>query len=234
MMRKKVGYSLLIAIAALLLVIPVVSITRKRVTQWILLKNTSWVSIETEKAIYETPDSNHFFIHFRITNRTSHPLAVDIENTHGILGFFYTFEWSIGQGEGRAPSCSRLIPIAIGLDSNEKKMLLLNYKAGNLTTIPPYESVDYYRASQPGSRADVASKWSAIPLWQKLKTYYSPFPSAVEHLQIIVRGITYLTDGTHIKSPFISEEYLGLPFPLHWKQIPANGRILGLTLASPL
>ncbi|MEO6908206.1 MAG: hypothetical protein ABI210_09980 [Abditibacteriaceae bacterium] len=101
-----------------------------------------------------------------------------------------------------------------------------NYKAGKLTTIAPHESVDYFHASQSGSRANIASKWSSVSLWQKLKSYFLPFLSSAEFLHITVRGMTDLTDGTQIKSPFISEEYLGFPFPLHWKQIPANSRIV--------
>jgi hypothetical protein len=225
-MRKKVAYTLLIIIAALLLAIPVMSIARTRIIQWTLLKTTSWVSIEAEKTIYETADSNHFFIHFRITNQTSHPIAIDLKARNGMWGIFHSFKWNIGQGDGRAPSCSRLIPISLGLNPHEKKMLLTDYKAGKLTTIAPHESVDYYRASQSAGRAEIAKKWSAISLLQKSKTYYPLFPSAAQNLQIIVRGMIRLTDGTQIKCPEISELYVSFPFPLHWKQIPVNGRIV--------
>jgi len=225
-MRRKTTCSFLMGFAALLLAIPVVSIARTRISQWTLLEKISWVSVETEKAIYQTPGSNHFFVHFRITNRTSHPLAIDLQKTQGMWGLFHSFQWSIGNGDGRAPICSRLIPISLGLNLHEKKLLMADYKEGKLTMIPPHESVDYYRASKTGSRADVADKWSAVPLWQKIKTYYSPFPSTAGHLQIIVRGMIRLADGTHIKNPSISETYTGFPFPLHGKQLPANGRIV--------
>jgi|GEM_PF-6544328 len=225
-MCRKIAYSFLVIFTALLLAIPAMSIARTRITQWALLKNVDWVSIEMEKAIYQTPGSNHFFVHFRITNRTSHPIAIDLQKTQGMWGLFHSFEWSIGEGNGRAPICSRLIPISFGLNSHEEKMLMADYKAGKLTAIPPHQSVDYYRASQTGGRANVADKWSAVPLWLKIKSYYSPFPSNTGHLQMIVRGMIRLTNGTHIKSPLISEAYTGFPFPLHWKQIPANGRIV--------
>lgn len=225
-MRRKITYSLLIVFAALLLTVPLVSIAQTRITQWTLLQKTSWVTIQSEQAIYQNPDSQHFYIHFRITNRTSRALAIDLNDNRGTWGIFYPFEFSLGQGVHRGP-INGLVQIYLGdWASANKNTFMADFKAGKLTTIPPLQSVDFYSASPVSNKADINKRWSSVSFWQKMQTYFPVLLSNAQYLHVSARGMIHLTDGENIKSPLISGAHLAFPFPLHWKQIPPHAHII--------
>jgi hypothetical protein len=173
-----------------------------------ILYKSSTVSVSAEKALYEMDKSKHFFIHYQIKNLTENNIGV---YTEAYFGVFYPNQWGVEKKAERSIIDERRV-IPMALNDSIIQFIETKYKNSQLTLIPPGWSFDYYRDFNASRKKDVKIE-----------------PG--EFMFISMDGQLLMTDGSKVEHAhfddhsLLQQSSIFLPYPLTWKQIPADSKI---------
>lgn len=172
-----------------------------------ILYQSTVVSISTEKAIYEYSKSKHFFIRYQIKNLSDYNIGV---YTDAYFGLFYPNQWGIEKKEERSiVDEERIIPSA--LNDSIINFIETKYKNGQLTTILPGGTFDYYRDFNATNKKDIHL-------------------GEGEYMYISMDGQLLMTNGSktehaHFDDRTMRQSCIFLPYPLIWKKIPTDSKV---------
>ena len=168
---------------------------------WFTLAPGRLVTAAAERALYEAPGQPHFYLRFRVANRTARPIGIDLRKYFDVL---YPNQWgwspepTRGVIDERRANPKALTPAEIAA-------LKVDFAAGQLTAIPPGGQVDFYRDFNASGRADVdkaPGKFLLIPL----------------------DGQVIASDGDSVEQLRVPDDEAGrllvIAAPLTWRSIP--------------
>lgn len=181
---------------------------------WHQLVSGKMLGVSVERALYERDGHPHFYMKFRLTNRTRNDVFVDLDKYNRI---FSPNQWGIHREPERTiVDESRMIPLK--LTPAQRNDLIARAKAKKLTRIPPGESIDYFHDFNRSGRKDVEAQ-------QKNGKY---FIASID-------GQLFATDGKKIDS--IDLEWtnqnaatmnteVAIPAPVTFQKIPADAKVI--------
>jgi hypothetical protein len=194
---------------------------------WTQLESNTLATVALEQALYEAPQSNHFFIHVRFTNRTLKPLGCNLFSGHDLAQTIYPHRWELapdGQRSGCVDEMIPLLPCSPDNSQSEKARLLAGFKKGSTAIIPAGGSLDYYRECPSGSRTAIENSWHSVPFSMKSQSLLRRDAHSLFFVQ--VRGYLVFTNGQLTIDDYITHRDIALPMPLHWGTIPAQAHII--------
>ena len=167
--------------------------------------------MQVERRLYESTESDHFFIRVRLTNLSQQTLGADLRNYWGII---YPNQWGVHQKDHREVIDEGHM-IHEPLDNQRKQQLVLDYRAGKLTMVKPGQAVEYYREFNASGRPDVDK-------------------STGNYFLLSLDGRVSVTDGSRVEAldctwsqgPSTGCGDLVMPFPVQWGGIPPDSRII--------
>lgn len=181
-----------------------VSFSQIDTTEFQTLYKTMVVSVSTEKALYETAKSKHFFIHYQIKNLSENNIGV---YTDAYFGLFYPNQWGIEtKAERDVINERRIIPMA--LNDSIISFIETKYKNNQLTLIQPDSTFNYFRDFNASNKKDVQLK-------------------SGEFMFVSMDGQLLITNGSRIEHAHFDDRSIYtscifLPYPIIWKKIPSN------------
>lgn len=181
----------------------------------VIIYSDTLVSISAEKVLYEREMSNNFYIKFKIENKTTKTIGVDLTNFYQVI---HPWQYCIS----KTPFLNRMggienVPEILTVTKRET--MLAEFKEGKLTTIAPNQAVEYYREFNGGfNKSDK----------EKLKI------NEQEYFIITLSGQLFITNGNSVENICFcidnkdanSNRLISLTYPLIWKTIPEKSRIL--------
>lgn len=171
-----------------------------------ILYQSNTVTVTAEKALYESNRTNHFLIHYRITNWSENNLGIYLD---AYFGLFYPNQWGVEKtAERTVINERRIIPSA--LNDSIIQFMVDKYHTDGLTLLPPKGSFDYYRDFNAGGKKDIRLK-----------------PG--EYMFVSMDGQLLMTDGSkvehaHFDDRSIYNSSIFLSHPLEWKKIPEGSK----------
>ena len=180
--------------------------------QWQPMTEGTLAAVQVERRLYESTESDHFFIHARLTNLSPQPLGVDLRNYWDVI---YPNQWGVHQKDYREVINEQHM-IHEPLDTQQKEQLIADYHAGKLTMVKPRQAVEYYREFNASGRPDVDK-------------------STGNYFLLSVDGRVFMTDGNRVEALDCTWNQgastgcgdLVIPFPVKWGAIPPGSRIIG-------
>jgi hypothetical protein len=177
---------------------------------WSALPHGHLISIEMERVLYQKPNSNDFWVHFRVRNLTEREVGVQLDSR---WKSFYPNQWGGSPTEHRGAVDERRMTVS-PLTPAERTTLLGAFRDRKLVMIPPHGETDYFLPFDgPGdARASVDAENKA-----------SPF------VLVVVDGQLRATDGNDVEqltagSDDVSRE-VALHTPVRWASLPEGARI---------
>lgn len=173
------------------------------------------VTISAEKILYETGSSNNFYLKFKIENKTTKIIGVDLGNFEEVI---HPQQYHVS----KTPTTLSIDIILITpneLNKVKKKAMREKYTNQKLTFIQPNQSIDYCREFNGGfNKADK----------EKIKI------NEQEYLIIMLDGQFFATDGQEVENVCFCKDAkdkstnreLSISYPIVWKKISSNGFVL--------
>jgi len=172
------------------------------------------IGVSVEPNLYERKDDPHFYVRFRLTNRTRKDVHVDLTDYDRV---FYPNQWGFRASDERIIINERRIQSDV-LTPVQKKDLIDRASSDRLTRIAPGQSVDYFREFNHGGRKDVEAQ-------QKNWKYFI----------ISVDGQLRATDGTVCENVDVEwrnesanelNSDVAIAAPVRFELMPADSRIV--------
>jgi hypothetical protein len=180
-----------------------------RAAEWVTIARGRHADVLVERVVYDAPGAAHFSVHYRVTNKTSSVIGVDLRHYFGI---FYPNQWGPSRTPRREVIDERRMP-PLRLDDITHAKFLFAFRADLLTRIPAHSAVEYYREFNASSRADVDAQARGFP-----------------YVIVTMDGWLDVTDDAEVERVLPptddSAREVVLEVPVRWAQVPAGAIIV--------
>ncbi len=185
---------------------------------WHVIAESELVGVSVERALYEIPDSDEFFVKVQITNRINREIGVELHDYNNVIA---PNQWGVHSMDRRVVIDESRIEAA-RITSKLKGQMITAFKEDQLTFIRPKQSVTYFRSFNGSKSAGRA----AIKRHGK--------DSAGHFLILSIDGQLIFTDGETVNEVNCEwNDKLGphetdvvIKFPITWKPIPKMSLVI--------